>query len=211
MMYRAAMTAAALILVFTHGHLLLLGLLAYIWVTALSGTANTAKTRAVAAQHAALVTAVGATNANVTAVTATANAALPGTGGTVTGDLTVTGSLTVDTNLGVHGGSTLVGDSSCSGNFTVGNSLTVDSNLGVHGGSTLVGASSCGGSFSISGGSFMPVGGLGTAPSPPSGTGGSSQYCGNFYSGSGAYNWAYDISLKVDAIIAALQSAQVTS
>ena len=125
-------------------------------------------------------------------------------------DFTTGGSHTVNSNLGVHGGTTMIGASSCSSDFTVSGSHTVDTNLGVHGGTTMVGASSCSSSFAIAGGPGMPNGSLGSASAPPSG-GTVSYYAGNFYTGSGAYNWAAAISNKVDAIISALQVNNVTN
>lgn len=147
-----------------------------------------------------------------THITATAPAInFVANGGSVGGNVTVNGSHTVTGNLGVSGGTTMVGDSSCSGNFQTGAAHTVLGNLGVHGGTTMIGSSSVTNSFSISGGSSMPVGGLGSAPGPPSGTATGPVYAGNFYTGSGAQVWAQGISNKVDNIISALQNAQITN
>ncbi len=110
----------------------------------------------------------------------------------------------------MHGGTTLIGTSSCSNDFTTGGSHTVNSNLGVHGGTTMIGSSSCSSSFSISGGQFMPVAGLGSVPGPPSG-GTTSTYAGNFFTGSGAAVWAQGISNKVATIVSALQQTQITN
>ena len=65
-----------------YWHIGLLAILIYIWAAAMTSTANTAKTRALAAQHAALVSSVATTNQNLTATntnlattTTTANSA----------------------------------------------------------------------------------------------------------------------------------------
>ena len=60
-----------------YWHIGLLAILIYIWAAAMTSTANTAKTRALAAQHAALVSSVATTNQNV-AATATAVTTLQG-------------------------------------------------------------------------------------------------------------------------------------
>lgn len=202
--------AAIVPVLLLHGITGFIALMGYLVVTAGVSASNTAKVRATEARVNGVVTQLGTTNTNVATAMTTANNALPKSGGTVSGNLEVTGSLTVDTNLGVHGGTTLVGSSSCSNDFTVGTSLTVDGNLGVHGGTTMIGNSSCSGTFAIDGGGAMPNGSLSAASAPP--TGGSagstiagSQFCGSFFTGSGAATWAQGISNKVDAIISALQ------
>lgn len=141
-------------------------------------------------------------------IAATAGAvALVANGGTISGDLTITGSCTVDTNLGVHGGSTLVGDSSCSGNWTASTltstaSTTVDGNLGVHGNSSLLG------SLSVEGG-IMPQNEPSGVSAPPNGTGGPSQYAGNFFTGSGASTWAIALTNAHNSLLTTLVNAGV--
>ncbi len=144
---------------------------------------------------------VSGTEARLAAhVTATAPAVnFVANGGSVGGNVTVNGSHTVTGNMGVQGGTTMVGSSSCSGDFTIGTNGFVNGGLTVNN------------NFKLNGGTTMPSSGLGSAPSPPSGTGGAAAYAGNFYSGSGAYNWANSISLKVDNIICALQANNITN
>lgn len=67
-MQKLLLTLGAIAAYFLLGHVGLLAILLYVWATAMTSTTNTAKTRALAAQHAALVTAVGTTNTNVTAL-----------------------------------------------------------------------------------------------------------------------------------------------
>jgi len=200
----AAQLAAAIPLLVLHGALGFLALIAYVTVTAGVSIADTSKTRATEARVNGIVTQLGTTNSNVTAAQTTANNALPKSGGTISGNLTVTGSVTVDTNLGVQGGTTLVGDSSCSGNWTSGGSTTVDTNLGVHGNVSITN----GQTLSVSGG-IMPQSEPGGVSSPPNGTGGTSQYAGNFYTGSGASSWAIAITNAHNSLLTTLVNAGV--
>lgn len=172
-------------------------------VTGIRQQANTAQTADLAARHAALVVSVGA-------VKDTADNALPKSGGTVTGGLTVNGDHHIGGSLYGSGGTLTVADA-----VTNNGSVTVYANHGVHGNGTYTGDLGTGG-LSVAGNSFMPNGSLGSASAPP--TGGSagstiagSQYCGAFFTGSGAANWAQGIANKVDAIISNLQANGITN
>jgi hypothetical protein len=202
MLKKSLLTVAAAVAWFLPGHLVILALLVFFWGTAMVSTTNTALARNTAARVNGVVQSLGTTNANVANAQATANGALPASGGTITGSLTVNG------NLGVHGGSTLIGSSSCSGDWTVGgnftadNIATVDGAAGVHGNLTVLGTIN---------GANIPSSPPSSAPAPPTGTGGPSQYAGNFFTGSGAAIWAQDIANKVDQVISSLQSAGIYS
>jgi hypothetical protein len=209
MVKKLALTVAAAVAWFLPAHLVILALLVFFWGTAMVSTTNTALARSTAARVNGVVSQLGTTNANVTnavntanSAQSTANNALPISGGTITGSLTVNG------NLGVHGGTTLVGSSSCSndwtvgGNFTADNTSTVFGSEGVHGNLTVLGTIN---------GASIPHSAPGSASAPPTGTGGPSQYCGNFFSGSGAAVWAQGTADKIDQIISALQSAGIFS
>ena len=69
MIRRLALTAAAVAAWFLPLHIALLALLLYVWASAMASTANTAKTRAVEARVAALVSSAATTNQNVATVT----------------------------------------------------------------------------------------------------------------------------------------------
>jgi len=171
-------------------------------VTGLRQQHNTAQTVDLAARHAALVVSVGAVKdtadtassaasaAQTTANNAqsTANNALPKSGGTITNDLTVNGT---------HTAGYVVAD----------NSVTAYGNLGVHGDSTLLGT------LSVEG-ATMPQNEPNGVSAPPSGgspgsTIAGSQYCGSFYSGSGAANWASAITNAHNSLLTTLVNAGV--
>jgi hypothetical protein len=90
-------------------------------VAASAATANTAMSYTTAQRVGALETRAGTTEANVTAVTATANAALPAAGGTVSGDVHISGSLYGS------GGTLTVGD-----NVDIQQALTVANTVTTH-------------------------------------------------------------------------------
>jgi hypothetical protein len=114
-----------------------------LWVlvsmTATLNTANTAKTRAVEGRVAAVVAAVGSATGMASSAQATANNALPKTGGTVTGNVAVTGSHTVGgqingTTLSLSGGMTDFGHTShgtisADGNMNAGGAANITGNI----------------------------------------------------------------------------------
>ena len=136
---KIAVTVIAAVAWFLPGHLAVAALLVLVWGSAMASTANTAKARSTETRLAAHIV------ATAPAINFVAN------GGSVGGSVTVNGSHTVTGNMGVQGGTTLVGSSSCSNNFTVGGSHTVNGNMGVQGGTTLVGSSSCSNDFTTGG------------------------------------------------------------
>lgn len=196
---------AAHFLSLTWGFMVLLAAFIVVAVRVTSmATAATSKSALTEQRVNGVVTQLGTTNSNVTAVTTTANNALPKTGGTVSGALTVSGNHTVNGNFTANSGATVSGGLS-SDTLSSSGSTTAFGALGVHGNSTLLGT------LSISGSSAMPVGGLSGVSAPP--TGGSagstiagSQFCGSFFTGSGAATWAQDISNRVDAIVSLLSN-----
>lgn len=171
------LTLAAAVAWFMPSHFIIMALLVFFWATAMASTTNTAKTRGLEGRVNGVVSQLGTTNANVTAAQNTANNALPKSGGTISGDVTITGNLTVN------------------------NTCTVFGSAGVHGDCNIIGR--IGSSYS------MPQGEPATQANPPNGTGGPSQYAGNFYTGSGAANWAQNITDKVNQIIGSLHNAGV--
>jgi hypothetical protein len=194
-MKKLVLTLVAAAAWFLPGHLVILGLLFFFWFSTMATTTNTALARSTAARLAAHIT------ATAPAVNLLAN------GGVINGNVEITGSLTVDSNLGVHGGTTLTGASSCSSDFTVGGNLTVNNtctifgSCGIHGDCNIIGR--IGSNYNMP--QNEPVG----QGQPPNGTGGAAQYAGNFYTGSGAHNWAVNISNLMNTVIISLHNAGV--
>jgi hypothetical protein len=106
-------------------------------MTANLNTANTPKTRALEDRINALVPAVGTVTATANAAQATASAALPLAGGTVTGSVQVNG------NHSVGGALAVSGSSSFSNNVTVGNQVNAN-NFAASGASSSYGFTSHG-------------------------------------------------------------------
>ena len=137
----------------------------------------------------------------------------------VGGDATVNGDHTVIGSLGVHQNATILGTAGVSGNTTlntlgVNSNATVEGTFGVNSTATIYGSAGVHGNMTVLGtvnGANIPSSPPGSAPAPPTGTGGASSYCGNFYTGSGAANWAQNISDSVDQVISALISAGIFS
>lgn len=143
---------AAGVVYFLPGHLAVLALLAYVLFTAMASTTNTAKTRSLESRMSGVVTQLGATNSTANTALATANAAMPISGGTFTGPVTCG-------NLAVTG--TLYGSGGPGGPLNVDAATTVDT-LNVKNGSGL---------FYIGGTAMNIV----TSPGTISGTGTNSQ------------------------------------
>jgi hypothetical protein len=111
-MKKVLLTAAAAVMWFLPGHLVVLALIVFIWGSAMASTANTAQTRSTAARLATHIT------NTAPAVNFVAN------GGSVGGSVTVNGNHTVTGALGVHAGGTVVG-----GPWTMSNGASVSSGL----------------------------------------------------------------------------------
>jgi hypothetical protein len=152
------------------------------------GTANTANNTANNAQ--------GTANA----ANSTANNALPSSGGTVNGGLNVTGGVTIGGNLWGASGTLTVGSTT-----VFDQTVTVDGAAGFHAGVVVDDAITVG-SLNVNGaGLSIPQGDLSLATTPPNGSSSASQYCGSFYTGSGAANWASDVTNAVNACIGTLR------
>jgi len=93
-----------------------------------------------------------------------------------------------------------------SGGGTISGNLTITGQIGVHGGGTNVGLWTTDDLTVGGAGLSIPQANLALSSSPPNGTGGASQYCGNFYTGSGAANWASDVTNAVNACIGTLRN-----
>jgi hypothetical protein len=180
-----------------HGTLGFLALLAYVAVTAGVGIADTSKTRATEARL------NGHIAATAPAVNFVAN------GGSVGGSVTVNGNHTVT------GSASTGGDFTIGGNGTSNNNHTVFGALGVHSGGTVVGGQwSMDANAVINSGSQMPGSAITIPGGQPHGGSGSTtiagpQYCGSFFTGSGADNWATSVTNAISAIIGELRSANI--
>jgi hypothetical protein len=146
----------------------------------------------------------------------------PNTGGTVTGQVTVTGDHTVLGNFGVHGTGDVLGALGAHDGIAVTNGVTSDTvntsgdvtvgnNIGVQGGTVYYGT----GGAAIDSAEAAYLSGLSNpgmptgASAPPINTSTASQCAGAFYTGSGAANWATDITNVVNGINVALSNAGI--
>jgi hypothetical protein len=164
-MKKLALTVIAAVAWFLPAHLVILALLVFFWGTAMATTANTAKARSTEARVNGVVTQLGVTNTNVSNAMTTANNALPKSGGTVTGSLTVNGDHHIGGTLFGSGGSLAIGDAT-----TISNNAAVTGTFygsGGPGGPLHVDAATTVDTLNISAGAFFIQGNGITRQSAP--------------------------------------------
>lgn len=185
---------AAHLLSLTWGFMVLLAMFVYVaaHLTASMAVAS-AKSADTEKRLNTLVPAVGAIKDTADSAATTAGNAMPKSGGHFTGDVTC------ETNFAVWG--SLYGGS---GTLTIPDVLHVDGATTIYDNLNVTGTDYFNGTPV-----YLPQADLTLATAPPSGTGGTSQYCGNFYTGSGAQIWSSTITNAVNAIIGTMRNANL--